>query len=105
MNDGQVPDDISLYSDDGNNSVGTKYSDYQSIIDDSRYEFGDYKMYCKHCFETIKSANDCVKSVLWNGEGCDIVLFCNTECVDNFDWKKYKCRKRRRRSIRKSRSL
>ena len=98
-------DEMSYMSDGASaNSVNSIDSGYRSIIDDRRYDYGDYKMFCKYCFETITNQNDCVKSVLWNGEGCDIVLFCNTDCVDRFNWKKFKCKKRRR-SSRKSRSI
>ena len=96
---------ISYTSDDSGNSVLSKYSDYQNLIDDSKYNFGEHKMFCKHCFETIKNKNDCVKSVLWNGIGTDIVLFCDTHCVDNFNWKKFKCKKHKRKSPKKSKKI
>jgi hypothetical protein len=38
------------------------------------------------------------KSVLWVNNAPKNVIFCNTDCIENFDWKKYKCKKHKRKS-------
>ena len=52
---------------------------------------------CKYCSNDI--VNKKYKSILWNGKGIDNVAFCSIKCIENFDWKKYKCKIKKKKNL------
>ena len=93
-----IDSDVSTYSD--GDSVKSEHSSgsidsSSSIIDDKRYDFGKYVKKCEYCSDEINGKG--FKSILWDNNAPKNVIFCDTDCIENFDWKKYKCKKHKRK--------
>ena len=74
-------------------------TDDDSVIEMSDFEYDLDSIIpetCKHCSNDITDKK--YKSILWNGKGIDNVAFCSMKCIENFDWKKYKCKIKKKKN-------
>jgi hypothetical protein len=74
-------------------------TDDDSVIEMSDFEYDldlEIPETCKYCSNEITDKK--YKSILWNGKGVDGVAFCSIKCIENFDWKKHKCKIKKKKN-------
>ena len=76
--------------DDTDNDSVIEFSDFDYDLDSVIPEI------CKYCSNDITDKK--YKSILWNGKGIDNVVFCSIKCIENFDWKRHKCKIKKKKN-------
>jgi hypothetical protein len=86
------------FDDDDDYTIDDTDDDSVIAVSDVEYDLDSIiPEICKHCSNDI--VDKIYKSILWNGKGIDNVAFCSIKCIENFDWKKYKCKIKKKKNL------